>query len=87
MPAVFGNYFTDREIADLNIAEIIKGAADKIAAGMATTGHQGKTANLPARIAGLRSDINILDNIIDGNIKIKSFDYDGKSFSQKKQRR
>ncbi|RYE61468.1 MAG: hypothetical protein EOO82_01795, partial [Oxalobacteraceae bacterium] len=62
LPAVFGNYFTDREIADLNIAEIIKGAADKDPHREWQQLVTRQNLNLPARIAGLRSDINILDN-------------------------
>ncbi|RYY10802.1 MAG: hypothetical protein EOO04_36310, partial [Chitinophagaceae bacterium] len=83
LPVVFSGFFDDREISAFDLDELVN-YTDKHCPQLRwseLTSRENLT--LPKKIIGLKSDIEILENIVNGHINVKSFDFDGQKYDVK----
>lgn len=83
LPAIFNGFFDSRDLVELDMQRIAVEVANETDAGSLADLVSPENTALPKIIAGLRSDIAILEQITMGIIDIKSFDFDGKKYPAK----
>ncbi|HTE23595.1 M48 family metalloprotease [Flavitalea sp.] len=83
LPSIFNGFFDDREISEFDLNKLIK-ERSKDNSTVLWSGLFGcENLSLPKRIVGLKSDIDILENIETGYFNVKSFDFDGQKYDAK----
>ncbi|MHA4846679.1 M48 family metalloprotease [Flavitalea antarctica] len=80
LPSVFNGFFDDREISVFNVGEITSRKNTIHSFAEWSQLFDNDNLSLPKKIAGLKSDIAILENICLGNIRVNSFDFDGRKY-------
>jgi Zn-dependent protease with chaperone function len=80
LPAIFNGFFDDREIPAFDSDKLVNQRTINISAIDWLDLLDSENLSLPKKITGLKSDIAILENIESGNIRVKSFDFDGQKY-------
>lgn len=80
---VFNGYYDDRSIAQIDTAAVLTDL-DKVPNNLSLTElYNDENATLPKTIKGIGQDLQTLLNINNGNIKLKTFDYEGIKYERK----